>query len=99
MLLAHRDIERTAQEVAARNLGAQVVTRVLSEDAVDLDGQDALRLTIVLTPGSVPGIDRHAILDTLVQIHDRLQEAGDVRFPILDYATEDELADSGEPES
>jgi hypothetical protein len=99
MLLAHRDIERKAQEVAARNLGAQVVTRVLSEDAIDLDGHDALRLTIVLTPGSVPGIDRHAILDTLVQIHDRLRDAGDERFPIVNYATEDELEDSAEAES
>jgi hypothetical protein len=36
------------------------------------------------------------ILDTLVQIQDRLREAGEERFPIVEYATEEELAESGD---
>jgi hypothetical protein len=42
-------------------------------------------------------MDGEAVLNTLVQIVDRLQQAGDERFPIIEYATEEELADFDSP--
>jgi hypothetical protein len=94
------DLERVTQistEIARANLGSQNVVRVESEPTTDSDGQEALNLLIVIAPGIVETIGGDAILDTLVQIIDRLQEAGDDRFPIIEYATEEELADIDSP--
>jgi hypothetical protein len=35
----------------------------------------------------------------LVQIQDRLREAGEDRFAIVEYATQDELEAGGDPQS
>jgi hypothetical protein len=94
------DLEKVTQistEVAKANFGLQNVVRVESEPATDSAGQEALNLLIVIAPGVMEAIDGDEILDTLVQIVDRLQEAGDDRFPIIEYATEEELADIDSP--
>jgi hypothetical protein len=94
------DLEKVTQistETAKANFGSQNVVRVESEPTTDSDGQEALNLLIVIAPGVIETIDGDAVLDTLVQIVDRLQEAGDDRFPIIEYATEEELADIDSP--
>jgi hypothetical protein len=94
------DLEQVTQistEVAKANLGAQNVVRVESEPTTDSDGREALNLLIVIAPGVAEAVSGDAVLDTLVQIIDRLQEGGDSRFPIIEYATEEELADIDSP--
>jgi hypothetical protein len=94
------DLERVTQistEVARANFSSQNIVRVESEPTTDSDGQEALNLLIVIAPGVIETINGDAVLDTLVQIIDRLQEAGDDRFPIIEYATEEELADIDSP--
>ena len=94
------DLEKVTQistEIAKANFGSQNVVRVESEPTTDSEGQEALNLLIVIAPGVIETIDGDAVLDTLVQIVDRLQEAGDDRFPIIEYATEEELADIDSP--
>ncbi len=94
------DLEKVTQistEIAKANLGSQNVVRVESEPTTDSDGKEALNLLIVVAPGFAEAISGDAVLDTLVQIIDRLQEAGDDRFPIIEYATEEELADIDSP--
>jgi len=94
------DLAKVAQistEVAQANFGSQNVVRVESEPTSDSEGQEALNLLIVIAPGVVETVSGDAILDTLVQIIDRLQKAGDDRFPIIEYATEEELADIDSP--
>jgi hypothetical protein len=98
-MLSHDEIARAAADFARSRFGSQVVGRVLSEDRIDSQGQDALHLTIVWAPGSTPRLDGDAILGTLVQIHRHLLDAGDERLPLVDYATEDELEELGKPES
>jgi len=94
------DLEKVTQistEIAKANLGSQNVVRVESEPTTDSAGQEALNLLIVIAPGVADTVSGDAVLDTLVQIIDRLQEAGDDRFPIIEYATEEELADIDSP--
>jgi hypothetical protein len=55
-----------------------------------------LRITIVIKPGSAAKLGGDAVLDTLVQIQEELREAGEERFPIVKYVTEEELQDSGD---
>jgi len=68
----------------------------MSQPTVDSEGRDALRITIVIESGAAARIKGDAALDTLVQIQDRLREAGEERFPIVEYATKEELEESGD---
>ncbi len=90
------EIEAIATKVAQANLTPQVVERVVSEPTVDSEGTDALLVTIVVSANSVDGLDGDAILSTLVGIQQGLQAAGEERYAILTYTTEDELAHAGD---
>src|SRR4051812_35332965 len=98
-MLETEQIARIAHEVAAANLGSTIVDHVTSEPTTDSEGEDALRITIVIAPGSPNLLNGDQVLDTLVQIHDRLWGAGEERFSIIGYATTDELLERGDPES
>ena len=94
------NMEQVAQistEIAKANFGPENVVRVESEPTADSQGEEALNLLIVMAPSIAESIDGEAVLNTLGQIIDRLQQAGDERFPIIEYATEEELADFDSP--
>jgi hypothetical protein len=95
-MLATNEIIKIANDVAAANLTSSSVSSILSESTVDSEGREALRITIVIEPGAAAKIMGDAVLDTLVQIQDRLREAGEERFPIVEYATKEELEESGD---
>jgi hypothetical protein len=78
--------------------GPAGVTCVMSQPISDSHGQDALDVTIVLKTGSVDKITGDMVLDTLVSADRALRAAGDDRFPIIHYVTEEELAASADPE-
>jgi hypothetical protein len=96
-MLDYAEISRIVESEAKPSLGKSNVVRVFTEPGTDADGQDALRITIVVAPEAVATIDGDTLLDNLLDIHDRLKEAGEERTPMVGYATEDELADSGDP--
>ncbi len=94
-MLTNSDIVNIARKVATANLSnSAAVTNVTTAPFVDSEGRDALRITIVLDPVSGKRIEGDATLDTLVQIQEQLQAAGEERFPLLEYTTEGE-ADAG----
>ena len=92
-------ITKIVHEIAAANLGSSTINHVLSEPAVESQGNDALRITIVITPGGASKLEGDALLDTLLQIQTTLSEKGEERFPIVEYATTEELAASDEDQS
>lgn len=75
------------------------ITHVISEPTSDSQGDEALHITIVLKSGSADKITGETALNALVSVDRALREAGDDRFPIIDYVTEDELASSDDAES
>jgi hypothetical protein len=81
-------VNKTATATLKRKAGVQ---RVFSEPASDSEGHEALRITIVLKRGSAGRISGEKALDALVGTERALREAGDDRFPILEYVTEEEL--------
>jgi hypothetical protein len=89
-------VNRAATATLKRQAGVQ---GVFSEPASDSEGIEALRITIVLKRGSADKISGNKALDTLVGIERALREAGEDRFPIIDYVTEEELESSGDTES
>jgi|HubBroStandDraft_4_1064222.scaffolds.fasta_scaffold1451418_1 hypothetical protein len=98
-MLTPAQISEVAEEVARAKLTPNVVKQVLAEPTTDSEGHEALRVTIVIEPGAANRIKGDSILDTLVQIQDRLREAGEDRFAIVEYATQDELEAGGDPQS
>ena len=74
--------------------GEAGIERVFSEPTADPRGEDALRITIVSKPGAVEKISGEMAVETLVRIDEALRAANEDRFPMLEYATEDELASS-----
>jgi hypothetical protein len=95
-MLDERRISEIAQEVARANLSSPNVTSVSSRPTVDLDGHDALQVTIVIKSGAESDISGDAALDTLVDIQKRLRNEGEERFAFVGYGTEEELNASGD---
>ena len=95
-MLDQKRIGEIAQDVAVATLAARNVAFVSSRPSVDSEGHPAIRITIVINPGSLSRISGDAVLDTLVGIQERLREEGEDRLPIVEYATEKELNESGD---
>ena len=95
-MLKPAEISEIAEEVARAKLSPEVVREVLAEPATDSEGHEALRVTIVIEPGAANKLKGDSVLDTLLQIQDRLREAGEDRFAIVEYATQDELETGGD---
>ena len=53
-------------------------------------------ITIVIAPGSAEKIQGEAAIKTLSGILREFEKQGDDRFPIIKYATEDELTAVGD---
>lgn len=94
-MLDEKRIREIAHEVATDKLTSANVTSVSSSATIDSEGHDALRITIVIKPGSASKIKGDASLDTLVEIQERLRAEGEERFPMVEYATKKELSASG----
>jgi|GEM_PF-1600194 len=64
------------------------VERVISEPMADQWGAEALRITIVLTPGSFNTLSGEQVVDNLMAIDKALQAANDDRFPHISCTTD-----------
>jgi hypothetical protein len=95
-MLDDKKIKQIATEVATANLSQQNFTSVLSSSSTDSTGHEALRITIIIPAGAENRIQGNATLSTLVQMQERLREAGDDRFAIIEYSTEKELAEGAD---
>lgn len=95
-MLDEKRIREIAQEVAVANLASSNVSSVLSSTAIDSEGHDALRITIVIKSGAELKIKGDATLDTLVGIKDRLRREGEERLAIVEYATKEQLELGGD---
>jgi hypothetical protein len=95
-MLDDKTITQIATEVATANLSPQNFTSIVSSATTDSTGQQALQLTIVIPDGAEKRIQGEATLSTLVQMQERLRQAGEDRFPIIEYSTEKELAEGGD---
>ena len=89
-------VRQIAGEVAAATLRPTTIEAVQSEPATDSEGREALRITIVIKPGAAAKLNGDSLLDTLVEIQGRLPSEGEERLAIVEYATKEELEESGD---
>ena len=92
------DVARIAEMVAQEKFGAENVVRATAEPMLDWTGSEAWRVLIVLEPDAGSRISDDAALDNLVTLQRSVQRAGDDRFAIVEYATEEELAKGDDTE-
>jgi hypothetical protein len=71
----------------------------MSEPTIDSEGEEAVRITIVIKPDALGKLKGDPVFDTLVGIHTRLRAAGEERYPLVRYATEAELDELDDTES
>ncbi len=91
-MLAPEEINRIVKEAASAVYGPAAISRVSSKPVADSYGDDALSVSIVFARGQYDNAKRRgSALDALSRIDRSLQEHGEERFPILSYATEEEL--------
>jgi len=77
--------------VARTRVAEANLERIVTEPATDSEGKEALRIILVLKPGAAKILTGDQALDLLVGIQQKLQAEGEERFPIVEYATEQEL--------
>lgn len=86
-----------ATDVVSANTAPKSVRSVTATNSSSSTGEDVLRIVVELAPEAAGKLQGDAPLNILVQLQDRLQQMGETRFPIIDYATTDELtATSGD---
>jgi hypothetical protein len=78
-------------------LGQDNVVHVGWEPTVDSQGQEALRIIVVITPDATQKLKGGAVLDVLVSLQRRLNEMRENRIPMIEYATEAELQQDAGP--
>lgn len=82
-------------EIAGNVVRAQVagnrLERILAAPTTDSEGKEALRITLVLKPDAAKELTGAQAVDVLVGIQQSLWREGEQRFPIVEYATEQEL--------
>jgi hypothetical protein len=85
------------EHALAAELGKNNVIRVELEPATDTGGGAALKITVVIAPNAIKRLEKGAALDALVRLRERLRAMQDYRTPIVEYATEAELAQDAGP--
>ncbi len=99
MPLTLDEINRTAGGSTSSVLHLPSDPVVYSEPTIDSRGDEALRVTVVLSDDAASKMDGEMALDILVKISDDLRAKGEERFPIVEFATEEEWAAGDDPES
>jgi len=96
------EIERIREivvDVARASLGPLGVESAVVEPTVNADGDDALRVMIVVPADTVHRVRGDALIRLLVDLREKLESEGERREPIVEYATPEELAADVDPES
>ena len=94
-MLNEPQLQALLADLVHGQLPAVELERVVAEAATDDDGAEMLRITLVVSQDSAEAMTGDEALDLLVRIRNELQQKGDDRFPVVSYATEDELQEAG----
>jgi hypothetical protein len=92
-------VNQIVGKVASAVLKNFEVIRVDSEPMADSYGQDALNVTVILKGGAGHEISGEEALSAMVRIRRDLEEAGESRYPFVDFFSEDDLELDGSPQS
>ena len=98
-MLTYKEIEEIAVQAAADTIGARHILHAIVTPTTNAAGEDAIGITLVIKPSAHKALLAGKSLDTLVLILERLGALKDDRWPIISYATEEDLAYDVDSES
>ena len=93
-MLSAAEIGKIAKEVAAKRFPPGAIDDVSSQETVDSEGHDALRITITLKPKIAEQLQGDDVLDTLVDIQSQLANRGENRLSIVEYQEAGEVLEA-----
>ncbi len=99
VMLDTQRITDIAQGFAHTRIAGANLERVFTETTTDSQGEEAVRITLVLHPDAVRQLTGDVALDLLVGIQDQLMDAGEDRLAMIEYATEEELEENDEDDA
>lgn len=92
-------IKAAAELAATQSLTEGTLRDIIVESAIGSEGQEILRITLVIDDAAFGEIRDDDFLTTSLSVKHGVREAGDGRQAIIGYATQSELDDHGDPES
>ena len=87
---------RLIEQPLVAALGKENVVRAQFSPGIDSQGRGAITITVIITPNAIQRLASGATVEALVRLRKRLQEMRVDRTPIVQYATEAELAERAE---
>jgi hypothetical protein len=97
-MLNDPQIQAMLKQIAAGVLPSVELLEIRTEPSVDMEGRDALRITLVLTEEAAKLFSGDEASRLLMDLHDGLLLQGDERFPVIYYATPADLNNNSEDE-
>ena len=90
-MLEALELQALAKSIVRKSTPAIELEDVVTEDVTSSEGEDALRITLILSPSSADAISGEDALKLLVDIREALNRGGEDRLPIVEYATADDV--------
>lgn len=90
-MLEGPQVQKLMQQLIAGKFPNKSLLQVISEPGEDAEGQDALRITLVLAESAIDVMTPDQIASLLTEVHDCLIREGDERFPLISYSTPADL--------
>lgn len=97
-MLEDPQVQKLMRQALAEVLPYPGGIEVLSEAMVDFDGRDVLRITLVLSEQTAKSIAGDQAMKLITEIRDSLLREGDERFPLIYYATPEDLLHADDPD-
>lgn len=97
-MLEFPEIQKLLRQVADGILDSNELLEVRTEASVDADGEDALRITLIITDAAAKSLDGEQLSQLLTDLHDTLLTKGEERFPVLHFSTPSDPADMEQTE-
>ncbi|MCD0422122.1 hypothetical protein LOC51_33340 [Rubrivivax sp. JA1024] len=86
------EIERITRDVVNAQTISQAVVSVRSKPSIDWTGDPTIDISVVVRPEAEAALlTEETPLNILTSISDQLLEVGEDRFPIIHYATTEDL--------
>ncbi|HJT40330.1 MAG TPA: hypothetical protein VJ762_08375 [Sphingobium sp.] len=92
-MLNDLNLRQLLRDVLHQRLPNVDLQEILTEQVIDSEGKDALRITLVIPDESVDAITGNQALDLIVDVQKGLSAQGDDRLAVIRYATPADLAE------
>ncbi|MDI1295345.1 MAG: hypothetical protein PSY12_05590 [bacterium] len=90
---------KAAAEIGARSILDDSVADVQVSSDIDNDGDEVVRVTVILRDEALNRINDLQFFNTLIAIKKKIRATGEPRPAMVNYATPSELADDADSES